>query len=180
MPPRLSYGPFWIAATLVFLSSATGNLASYFAYLSVKQTDVEAGTQAAAWSYDIQKVTYSAGLFYGYITLVPLVWYVCLRYWGMATSPTSLVTLYGYSLSIFLPISLLCAIPNAMVRWLIVFGGTLVAILFLSLNMRRMLESWEDKKRKSVLLLLVGGSQVGLAVALSMLVFSYGGTLAPS
>jgi hypothetical protein len=60
--PPCSYGPFWIAATLVFLSSATGNLASYYAYR---------GT--GAWTYDIQKVTLSALLFYGYITVVPLV-----------------------------------------------------------------------------------------------------------
>jgi len=60
--PTCSYGPFWIAATLVFLSSATGNLASYYAYR---------GT--GAWTYDIQKVTLSALLFYGYITVVPLV-----------------------------------------------------------------------------------------------------------
>jgi len=163
------YGPFWIAATLVFLSSATGNLASYYAYR---------GT--GAWTYDIQKVTLSALLFYGYITVVPLVWYICFRYWGAQASPTALVTLYGYSLTIFLPISLLCAIPNELLRWIIVFSGGMVACLFITLNMRRQLETFEDQKRKSIVLMLAGSAQFGLAVALALEFFSYGGTLAPS
>ena len=107
-------------------------------------------------------------------------WYICFRYWGAQASPTALVTLYGYSLTIFLPISLLCAIPNELVRWIIVFSGGMVACLFITLNMRRQLETFEDQKRKSIVLMLAGSAQFGLAVALALEFFSYGGTLAPS
>ena len=61
------YGPFWIAATLVFIAAATGNLSSYLAYVKLAST-----TPDAVWSYDIKKVSLSAVLFYGYISFLPL------------------------------------------------------------------------------------------------------------
>ena len=69
-----SYGPFWIAATLVFIAAATGNLSSYLAYLRV----ASATPDTPVWTYDIKKVTLSAVLFYGYISVLPLlVWRGC-------------------------------------------------------------------------------------------------------
>ena len=85
--------------------------------------------------------------------------------------------MYGYSLSVFLPISLLCTIPLQFVRWIIVLTGGLIACAFITLNLRRMLEPFQDHKRKAILLMLAGGAEFGLAVALSLLIFSYGGTL---
>jgi|APGre2960657444_1045066.scaffolds.fasta_scaffold09302_6 hypothetical protein len=164
----VSYGPFWIAATLVFISASTGNLASYFSYMRLLSTD-----PAATWTYDIQKVSLSAILFYGYITFLPLVWYASLRYWGAPTSPTALVALYGYSLAIFLPISIVCIVPLDIFRWPVVLAGGLVGSLFLMLNLRRLMESFEDRKRKSIVLGLAGAAQFGLAVALKLYFFAY-------
>ncbi len=64
---RGRYGPFWIAATLVFIAAATGNLASYLAYLNQLSAEPD-----AVWAYDIKKVSLSAVLFYGYISVLPL------------------------------------------------------------------------------------------------------------
>ena len=61
------YGPFWVAATLVFLAAASGNLSTYFSYLRQLRTN-----PAATFSYDITKVSLSAALFFGYITIIPL------------------------------------------------------------------------------------------------------------
>ena len=61
------YGPFWIAATLVFIAAAAGNLSSYLAYIRLAGT-----TPDAVWAYDIKKVSLSAVLFYGYISFLPL------------------------------------------------------------------------------------------------------------
>ena len=66
-PLHTRYGPFWIAATLVFIAAAAGNLSSYLAYVKLAGT-----TPDAVWSYDIKKVSLSAVLFYGYISFLPL------------------------------------------------------------------------------------------------------------
>jgi hypothetical protein len=52
---RRSYGPFWIATTLVFVTAVTGNYASYVSYRHDHSTSTGGDTQA--WYYDIDKVT---------------------------------------------------------------------------------------------------------------------------
>ena len=47
-PSGRRYGPFWICATLVFVSAATGNASAYLSYRS-------AGGQTAMWNYDVGK-----------------------------------------------------------------------------------------------------------------------------
>ena len=42
----------------------------------------------------------------------------------------------GYSLSIFLPISLLCIVPNEIMRWVVVMVATAISGLFLFTNLR--------------------------------------------
>ncbi|MBA0803798.1 hypothetical protein Gohar_013969, partial [Gossypium harknessii] len=64
------YGPFWICTTLIFVAASIGTFVTYVAH---KLRDKE-------WNYDINLVTWSAGVFYGYVTVVPLVLYVILGY----------------------------------------------------------------------------------------------------
>eukprot|EP00241_Pyramimonas_parkeae_P010673 CAMPEP_0114235980 /NCGR_PEP_ID=MMETSP0058-20121206/6558_1 /TAXON_ID=36894 /ORGANISM="Pyramimonas parkeae, CCMP726" /LENGTH=227 /DNA_ID=CAMNT_0001347815 /DNA_START=106 /DNA_END=788 /DNA_ORIENTATION=- len=57
------YGPFWICTTLIFVTAAGGSA-------------VEAlNNKDEAWYYDVGEVTFSAFLFYGYATIVPIVLY---------------------------------------------------------------------------------------------------------
>jgi hypothetical protein len=91
------YGPFWICSTLVFLTAALGNLADYLAH---KTSD-----GSSAWHYDINTVTWSAGLFYGYVGIVPLALYFLLKYLGVISGLVQLWCLYGYSLFVFIPAS---------------------------------------------------------------------------
>lgn len=67
----------------------------------------------------------------------------------------------------------LCVIPLDVVRWPIVFAGGAIASLCLVLNLRRLMDNFEDAKRKSIVLGLAGLSQFGLAVAVKMYVFQY-------
>lgn len=46
------YGPFWVASTLIFVTAATGNYASYIDWKRHAPT----GEQHAAWYYDVDKV----------------------------------------------------------------------------------------------------------------------------
>jgi hypothetical protein len=80
---------------LIFVSAAFGNFA---AYLSHKLRN-------EAWKYDINKITWSAGMFYGYELVVPLILYFLLNYFGVTSGLIQLWCLYGYSLFIFIPAS---------------------------------------------------------------------------
>lgn len=87
------YGPFWICTTLIFVAASIGTFVTYLAH---KLKDKE-------WNYDINLVTWSAGLFYGYVTVVPLCLYVILKYFSAPASLVQLFCLYGYSLFVFIP-----------------------------------------------------------------------------
>ncbi|KAI3813240.1 hypothetical protein L1987_17959 [Smallanthus sonchifolius] len=60
------YGPFWICPTLIFVAASIGTFATYLAHK----------LQHKEWNYDINLVTWSAGLFYGYVLVVPLCLYL--------------------------------------------------------------------------------------------------------
>ena len=108
------YGPFWICCTLVFSIAISGNLADFLQ----KSVDPE---QSIKWHYDFHKVTLAATAVFSYAGLVPASLYGFL-WWsssGLGTATLSfleLVCLYGYSLAIYIPVSLL---------WLIQVGSRL-------------------------------------------------------
>ena len=68
---------------------------------------------------------------------------------------------------------ILCVVPVDAVRWPIVLAGGGIASLCLVLNLRRLMEQVEDAKRKSIVLMIAGASQFGLAVGVKMYVFAY-------
>lgn len=87
------YGPFWICSTLIFVAASIG---TFVTYISHKVNNKE-------WNYDINLVTWSAGLFYGYVTIVPLGLYIILKYFSAPSGLVQLLCLYGYSLFVFIP-----------------------------------------------------------------------------
>lgn len=87
------YGPFWICTTLIFVAASIGTFVTYIAHKLKKKE----------WDYDINLVTWSAGVFYGYVTVVPLGLYVILKYFSAPSGLVQLFCLYGYSLFVFVP-----------------------------------------------------------------------------
>jgi hypothetical protein len=83
-----------------------GNYALYL-------TKARSGAAAAEeWSFDVKKISMSVAMFYGYVIFVPLAIYFTLRcFAGVNTSLVGLICTYGYALSVYVPVSLLCIIP---------------------------------------------------------------------
>lgn len=90
---HIRYGPFWICSTLVFVAASIGTFITYIAHK----------LQNKEWNYDINLVTWSAGLFYGYSTIVPLCLFLVLKYFSAPSGLVQLLCLYGYSLFVFIP-----------------------------------------------------------------------------
>ena len=67
----------------------------------------------------------------------------------------------------------MCVVPVDAVRWPVVLAGGAIASLGLVFNLRRLMEHLEDAKRKSMVLMIAGASQFGLAVGVKMYVFAY-------
>ncbi|XP_073954273.1 protein YIPF2 [Choristoneura fumiferana] len=124
------YGPIWISVTLIFTIAVSGNIASYLQHAS----------QAVHWRYDFHLVSYAATAIFGYVWLVPVALWAALK-WTVApqgqdeietqASPTptmmSLFCLYGYSLSIYIPVAILWTIQVSWLQWLFVLMAALVS-----------------------------------------------------
>lgn len=130
------YGPFWISVTLVFTIAISGNIANYLQH---------ANTQYH-WKYDFHLVSYAATTIFFYVTLVPFI------LWGLfkwssdvndldgledATTPGALelICLYGYSLFVYIPVSILWTIQINLLQWLLVLVAACLSgsVLFFTL-----------------------------------------------
>ncbi|XP_032230083.1 protein YIPF1 [Nematostella vectensis] len=139
------YGPFWVCATLVFTTAIAGNLASYLVH-----------TGDHEWVYDFHKVTLAAAAIYAYAFLVPTgLWGLLLwRKSNAGYSFLEILCVYGYSLSIYIPISFLWVIPVEWLRWIFVLIGMVLSGSVLLLTFWPAVED-DDKKVSLVIMLLI-------------------------
>ncbi|KAF4531343.1 hypothetical protein B566_EDAN017445 [Ephemera danica] len=126
------HGPFWVCVTLIFTIAVSRNLASYENFLQNLTT-----VNSFYWKYDFHTVLYAATGIFSYAWLVPLIIWGVL--WWQGGQPTitflEILCLYGYSLSIFIPVSVLWVVQLSWLQWLLlgIAAGTSGAVLVLSL-----------------------------------------------
>lgn len=202
------YGPFWIATTLVFLSAVAGNVAAWASWRRIHGGGSGGGSSKtpspspspssadhpSAWLYDVDKVGYSAALFYGYVAVVGGALFATLRFVFRAptssssssssdnndetSTTTPAITLpavwcaYGYSLTPFIPVSMLAVIPNEAARWSLIALAAAASGAFLLLNFRGSVYGCAGPKALPTTVAM-GCAHAGLAVALKLYIFHY-------
>jgi len=162
------YGPFWICVTLVFSIAISGNLADFLQ----KSVDQE---QTAKWHYDFHKVTLAATAVFSYAGFVPAALYGFLWWSGAAAGAATLtflelVCLYGYSLAIYIPVSLLWLIQVSWWQWICVLVGAGLSgsVLFLPI--------WpavRDQAAKSAVLVMVVVLALHLLLACGFMLYFF-------
>jgi hypothetical protein len=161
------YGPTWISSTVVFMLAATGNFADWINFAA------QNGMQSSyAWTYDFTKMTFGATIVYGYASLIPFLVYLALRYAGARTSLVDLLCLYGYSLFIYVPASILCIPPSPVVQWIFVALAALASTAFLVRSLRFVLR--RDQCNQRIGSLVIGAAallSVAFAVTLKLFLF---------
>mmetsp|Transcript_37748 Transcript_37748/g.42753 ORF Transcript_37748/g.42753 Transcript_37748/m.42753 type:complete len:301 (+) Transcript_37748:60-962(+) len=110
------YGPFWIATTLIFSLTASGNLSAYFTGENVD------------WSSESTKIVTAMMIIYSFISFCPLVFYFMLRQAGANVKFTEMVCIYGYSLTVFIPVTVLSIINIELLRLGLLLLGTVVSV----------------------------------------------------
>jgi len=181
------YGPFWVCVTLIFSVAISGNVASYLhAGLTSSGASESGGVKGYRWHYDFHKVTLAASVVFGYAWLVPAGLYGVI--WAKASGASSqgqsqgqslasiseLLCVYGYSLSIFIPVSVLWTIQSSALRWTLVgvAGGLSGAVLVLALWNTTLKDSLE-KKVAFALMAVVIALHLLLALGFMLLFFYY-------
>jgi len=83
--------------------------------------------------YNFNQLTLAGTAIYSYVTVMPLLLWLSLRYFEAHKRLVDIICIYGYTLAIFVPVSVLCVLPSEFLRWLLVFvGGTISGIFLLS------------------------------------------------
>ena len=165
------YGPLWISSTVVFMLAATGNFAEWLTAAS--QRGMAAALAGGhSLTYDFTKVTFGATIVYGYASLVPLLVFFALRYAGARTSLVDLLCLYGYSLFIYVPASILCIPPSSVVQWIFVALAAAASTTFVVRSLRyAMLRDQCDQRIASAVIAAAALLSVAFAVTLKLFLF---------
>ncbi|XP_010776071.1 LOW QUALITY PROTEIN: protein YIPF1-like [Notothenia coriiceps] len=120
----LFIGPFWICVTLVFSVAIGGNLSSFLS---------EKGNPSYHYRPQFHRVTIAALVIFMYAWLVPV------GLWGFLTwrqgaerqiggySFLETVCVYGYSLFIYIPTSVLWIIPFEWLRWTLILVAMVIS-----------------------------------------------------
>lgn len=126
------YGPFWVTTTLIFTIAISGNLANFF------QHDHNSPFH---WHYNFHLVSYASTCIILYVCIMPFVIWSVLKYSvdlqddtnpDLESAPyipslLSLICLYGYSLAVYIPVSVLWTIPISALQWLLVLTGAFLS-----------------------------------------------------
>ncbi|KAH8990833.1 Yip1-domain-containing protein [Lactarius akahatsu] len=158
------YGPFWTLTTLIFTLFITSSLAhSIVSYLSSDPVE-----------YDFALLSTAVGLVYAYGIGVPVLLWGALRYAGISEGWTMVeaVTVWGYAMFVWIPVSILCIVPIALLRWIlsgIAFG---LSGYFLVANVYPVLVS-ADQKSIRLLIVVVAVLHGVVALLFKVLFFSY-------
>ncbi|XP_067128678.1 protein YIPF1 [Centruroides vittatus] len=121
------YGPIWISATLVFTLAISSNMADYLHSVGrLKSADMY---------YDYRKVSFTATTLYSYIFLIPLavwgmLWYFNSSEYGLL----EVISTYGYSLAIYIPIAILWLIKSFWFHFIIILIGFILSSSVLMLT----------------------------------------------
>ncbi|XP_041091655.1 protein YIPF2 [Polyodon spathula] len=126
------YGPFWICATLVFTVAISGNLSTFL---------LQMGDPKYHYRPQFHKVSVAGVSVFSYAWLVPLALWGFLQ-WRSSSNPSvtsysflETVCVYGYSLFIYIPTSILWIIPVDWLRWLLILlamalSGSVLVLTF--------------------------------------------------
>ncbi|XP_075999352.1 protein YIPF2 [Genypterus blacodes] len=118
------YGPFWICVTLVFSMAISGNLSTYLS---------QTGNLDSYSRPQFHRVTIAAVVIFMYAWLVPI------GLWGFLTwrqgserqlggySFLETVCVYGYSLFIYIPTSVLWILPFEPLRWILILVSVVIS-----------------------------------------------------
>lgn len=153
--------------TKFYFSSPTFSL-SHNSF-SLRSTDDD--SSSSDWSYDLGTLPAAAMTIYIYVFGFPILIWIMSSCWMKVESSSlrKLLCLYGYSISVYIPIAALCVIQVDWVRWMLVGIGILISTTFLSTNLYEVIK--EDLGRGIWVILLSVIANIGLGLTFLLYFF---------
>ncbi|TPX34092.1 hypothetical protein SmJEL517_g03168 [Synchytrium microbalum] len=162
------YGPFWVSTTVIFSLFVTSCIAG----------SIQAYSSGTTYTYDFSLLSFATFAVYMYAGLVPLVVWAVGKWWlGIPLKLMEVIDVYGYGLSVWIPVSLLCVFPSDIWRWLLVALALASSALFKVRNLSPVVARAGDIRAK-ILIPAVLVAHVGFALLFKLGFFKFVTTVA--
>ena len=151
------YGPIWIYTSLILTLSATGSLTRTIQGHNNKNFFQEFIPIAASIIY-----TVGFGL--------PILIAFLMRFFSIKLGFVHVICTYGYSFSIFLPISIICLIQYHYIQWIALIYAVFSSTSLLIVNYYKLMGDF-SRNRKSIIISIVLLAQIGLLLFFKLYFF---------
>ena len=131
------YGPFWIYTTLIYVIAAGGALSYYFTN-SVN-------------NYFQAFVPVAGTILYSFGFGFPFLMWLTLKIFKQEMKYVSLICLYGYSLTCFIPVLIICASGFAWIQWILLLYGIANSSAFVAINLWNFIKPLDERKKYTFL-----------------------------
>ena len=151
------YGPIWIYSSLILIISSTGSL-----------TRTLQGNNNKNFFQEF--VPIAGGVIYGVGFGLPILIAFLMKISGTSITFVSVICTYGYSFSIFLPISIICVIQINMLQWIALIYAIFSSTSLLLVNYYRLMGDY-SRNKKVLILAIVFLFQFGLLLFFKLFFF---------
>ena len=151
------YGPIWIYTSLIILISATGSLTRTLQGRNNKNFFQEFIPIAGA-------TIYSVG--FGLPVLIAFL----MKIFGIALGIVHIICTYGYSFSVFLPISIICLIQVNAIQWIALIYAVFSSTSLLVVNYYKLMGEF-SRNKKFIIIGVVLLAQIGLLLFFKLYFF---------
>ena len=151
------YGPIWIYTSLILLISSTGSLTRTLQGNNNKNFFQEFVPIAGI-------IIYSVG--FGLPILISLL----MKIFGVSLGIVHVICTYGYSFSIFLPISIICVIQVNALQWIALFYAVFSSTSLLVVNYYKLMGEF-SRNKKFIIIGIVLLAQIGLLLFFKLYFF---------
>ena len=151
------YGPIWIYTSLIILLSATGSLTRTIQGHNNKNFFQEFIPIAGSTIYMV-----GFGL--------PILITILMKVFGIKLGFVHVICTYGYSFSIFLPISIICVIQYNYIQWIALIYAVFSSTSLLVVNYYKSMGDF-SRNKKSIIIAIVLLAQIGLLLFFKLYFF---------
>ena len=151
------YGPIWIYTSLIILLSATGSLTRTIQGHNNKNFFQEFIPIAGSTIYIV-----GFGL--------PILITILMKVFGIKLGFVHVICTYGYSFSIFLPISIICVIQYNYIQWIALIYAVFSSTSLLVVNYYKSMGDF-SRNKKSIIIGIVLLAQIGLLLFFKLYFF---------
>lgn len=151
------YGPIWIYTSLILIISATGSL-----------TRTLQGNNNKNFFQEF--VPIASAVIYGVGFGLPLLISFLMKIFGTSLTFVSVICTYGYSFSIFLPMSIICVIQVDLLQWIVLTYAVFSSTSLLVVNYYKQMGDY-SRNKKLLIIIIVLIFQFGLLLFFKLYFF---------